>query len=67
MDGDRADLGRRIAAHIVNHSAALAYDLMTATVRSLPDRVASEELRVGLEEKFITPLAQWIGTEDAPR
>ena len=67
LEGDRAELGRRIATHIVHYSAALDFDAMTATIRSLPDRDACEQLRAGLEEKFIAPLAEWIGTDDGPR
>lgn len=67
LNGDRAEFGRRIASHIVHYSAALDFDPMTATIRSLPDRDACEQLRAGLEEKFIAVLAEWIGTEDAAR
>jgi AcrR family transcriptional regulator len=67
LEGDRADFGRRIATHIVHYSAARDFDPMTATIRSLPDRDACEQLRAGLEEQFIAPLAEWIGTDDAPR
>lgn len=67
LEGNRADFGRRIATHIVEYSAALEFDPMAATIRSLPDRDASEQLRAGFEENYIAPLAQWIGADDAPR
>lgn len=67
LDGDRGDVGRRIAMHVVDHSPGRDFDPMIATIRSLGDPVACEQLRVGLEEGFIAAIAQWLGTDDAPR
>jgi hypothetical protein len=40
---------------------------MIATIRSLSDPEACDLLRQGLEERFITVVAQWLDTEDAAR
>jgi AcrR family transcriptional regulator len=65
LEGDRSDFGRRAATHIVEHSAGKDVDPMIATIRSLSDPAACELLRQGLEERFITVVAQWLDTEDA--
>jgi AcrR family transcriptional regulator len=67
LEGDRSDFGRRAATHIVEHNAGKDLDPMIATIRSLSDPEACELLRQGLEERFITVVAQWLGTEDAAR
>jgi AcrR family transcriptional regulator len=67
LEGDRSDFGRRAAAHIVGHNAGKDVDPMIATIRSLSDPEACELLRQGLEERFITVVAEWLDTEDASR
>jgi len=66
LDGERADFGRRLAMHIVEADAHKDIDPMLATIRSLGDAAACEQLRHGLEQRFITAVAEWIGTDDAP-
>ncbi len=67
LDGDRSEFGRRVATHIVEHNAGKDLDPMIATIRSLSDPEACELLRQGLEERFISVVAQWLDTEDAAR
>ena len=68
LDGDRADFGRRLATHVVDQSGAGEdFDPMIATIRSLSDPAACEQLRAGMEERFIAPMAHWLGTDDASR
>lgn len=65
--GDRATLGRRLARHLVTPAGGAGGDAspITLMLRSASSPRGAALLRAGLEQRFIRPLAGWLGGRDA--
>lgn len=66
--GDRAGLGLRLARHVVDGGARTGecgVDPIMLIMRSASSPRGAALLRVGLDERFIRPLAAWLGGRDA--
>lgn len=65
LEGPRDAAGARLAAHVLGKARDPDFDPMLVMLRSATDPRAAAALREGLEERFLQPLAAWIGGSDA--
>jgi len=65
LDGPRSQFGARIAAMMAAKTRAEGYDSVVALVSSATNPEAAPLLRAALETQVISPLADWLGGENA--
>jgi AcrR family transcriptional regulator len=62
---DREAFARALVEHMLDKPKG-DYDATLALIRSAGNPDAAELLRAGLEERFVAPLADWIGSAAGP-
>jgi AcrR family transcriptional regulator len=67
LGDDRKAFARAVARHVLEKGAGGedGFDATLAMVRSAGNPEAAQRMRRGLEERFVAPLAEWIGGPDA--
>ncbi len=67
LEGERAGLGERLARYVLRKEGKEGeeFDPLLALLRSAPNERAAALLREGLDERFVRPLARWLGGERA--
>jgi AcrR family transcriptional regulator len=66
LPDDRARFGEHVVRYLVSQAERQKFNPTVAMLRSVADPGAAELLRSGVEERFVRPLAAWLGGEDAP-
>ncbi len=66
LQGGRSGLGERLARYVLRKEGKEGeFDPLLALLRSAPNERAAALLREGLDERFVRPLARWLGGERA--
>lgn len=65
LRGERSRFGETVIRHLVESRDSTKFKPTIALHRSVCDPAASMLLRKGLEERFVAPLAEWLGGEQA--
>jgi AcrR family transcriptional regulator len=65
LQGERAELGERLARRVMRRRASRAGDPLSLLFRSATSDNALPMIRKALAARFIKPLADWLGGRDA--
>jgi AcrR family transcriptional regulator len=66
LEGERSGLGERLARYVLSKEGKEGeFDPLLALLRSAPNERAAALLREALDERFVRPLARWMGGERA--
>jgi AcrR family transcriptional regulator len=65
LAGDREGFGERLARYVLSKPKDPVFDPTTAMLRAAPNAAAAQLISAGLEERFVAPLAAWLGGRDA--
>jgi AcrR family transcriptional regulator len=65
LPDDRARFGEQVVRYLLEQTGRTKFNPTIAMLRSVADPGASELLRSGVEERFVRPLASWLGGDDA--
>lgn len=67
LEGERSGLGERLARYVLSSKEGKEgeFDPLLALLRSAPNERAAALLREALDERFVRPLARWMGGERA--